>query len=47
LDQLKTFARYQNRRDYERGADADTPNTRTGSSMFGKLDVTVPAHWKQ
>jgi hypothetical protein len=46
LDQLKTFARYENRLDYERGADADSPNTRTASSMFGNFGITIPAHWK-
>ncbi len=47
LDQLKVFARYENRLDYERGADADNPSARTASSMFGDFDVTVPASWKQ
>jgi hypothetical protein len=45
MDQLKLFARYENRLDYERGADPDSPG-RSGDMMFGKLGVTIPAHWR-
>lgn len=43
MDQLKVFATYTYRLDYERGSDDYGP--RDGYSMFGKLGVEIPAHW--
>ena len=43
MAQLKSFATYTYRRDYERGSDDYGP--RDGYSMFGKLGVEIPPHW--
>jgi hypothetical protein len=43
MAQLKVFATYTYRLDYERGSDDYGP--RDGQTMFGKLGVEVPDHW--
>jgi hypothetical protein len=43
MAQLKQFATYTYRLDYERGSDDYGP--RDGFTMFGKLDVVIPEHW--
>jgi hypothetical protein len=45
MDQLKAFAGYTNRLDYERGADPNDP--RDANTLFGRLDVAIPPHWKR
>lgn len=45
MEQLQLFAGYTNRLDYERGADKDDP--RDANTMFGRLGVEIPAHWKR
>jgi hypothetical protein len=43
MAQLKQFATYTYRLDYERGSDDYGP--RDGYTMFGKLGVAIPGHW--
>lgn len=43
MEQLKRFAVYVHRLDYERGSDDMGP--RDGNTMFGHLGVDVPKHW--
>lgn len=45
MDQLKLFAGYTYRLDYERGADPNDP--RDANTMFGRLGVDIPPHWKR
>lgn len=45
MEQLARFARYENRLDYERGADPDD-GSRSCATMFGSFGVDLPAHWR-
>lgn len=45
MEQLKGFARYDYRLDYERGADPNSPD-RSGNTLFGHLGVILPGHWR-
>jgi hypothetical protein len=43
MGQLKLFAGYANRLDYER--DSDDSGPRDGNTLFGRLGVALPGHW--
>jgi len=45
MDQLRVLSTYQNRLDYERGAD-EVAGGLKAFTLFGKLGVPLPSHWE-